>query len=196
MTGPTRISRALVCECGNLKMHKHADGCPECIRLNDEHFSANVPSMRIRRLLENADWLSAVDVFEALNVDRGRDSREREAYSQALARLVASGALERRGVTNGEMQYRALIPLPSMRPLECVFIGDLPVIKRTVAVQLQWLKSKRAERMAKGLCRECDQPKGKGVLCDRHAEMARKQYHARRAAVLRRMDRDVATRRS
>mgnify|MGYP006921326380 CR=1 FL=1 len=60
---------------------------------------------RLLRSLSRWDWVSSRELFEAMGVEEGRESRERNAWAQLLARSVKRGHAEFRG-TRGARDYR------------------------------------------------------------------------------------------
>lgn len=86
---------AIECECGNIKTHKRAVGCPECQRLDHERKAAESATGRILSALRWADgWASTADIADASGVNNVNSSSR-------LSRLVQIGAVDQVRVQGG-----------------------------------------------------------------------------------------------
>ena len=61
--------------------------------------------VRLLRAAVRFDWVTCVDLFDALGIDEDADSLEREAFAAALSRFAKGGELDRRGKRNA-YEYR------------------------------------------------------------------------------------------
>lgn len=94
-------NRTPTCECGNPK-NRRAVGCQRCMDLDYDRISGETRRKVLTKLRQLDEWVSAQEVYVALDVAGEVDCRP---YGDMLRQLAREGELETRGLNSGK-EYR------------------------------------------------------------------------------------------